>query len=156
MFSMARNCSSRIYRLMTPAIFPQQMFLVLCHGKFVPVIHNRKMPHSELILTVAEGLHLLDIPVKSCFWKKLVTKFFKNCNNNNKKKMQILQAFVVHSNQEIGLKYVKEVALGRECHESHENFFATFKQNVAEIKSHGNLKTKMFREFKLAEFFEGK
>ena len=46
-FSMARNCSSRMYRVIRPIIFLEQIFLVLCHWKFVPVIHNRKIKYVK-------------------------------------------------------------------------------------------------------------
>ena len=42
---------------------------------------------------------------------------------------------MVHSNYEIGFKYVKENVPEREFQESHENFSATFKRKIAGIKS---------------------
>ena len=47
MFSMARNCSSRMYRLIRPIIFSGQIFLVLYHWKFVLVIHDRKIKYVK-------------------------------------------------------------------------------------------------------------
>ena len=47
---------------------------------------------------------------------------------------------MVHSNYEIGFKCIKENVPGREFQESHENFFATFKQKVARIESHEDSK----------------
>ena len=46
-FSMARNCFSRMYRLVRPIIFSEQIILVLCHWKFVPVIHDRKINYVK-------------------------------------------------------------------------------------------------------------
>ena len=47
MFRMARNCSSRMYRLIRPIIFSGQIFLVLYHRKFVLVIHDRKIKYVK-------------------------------------------------------------------------------------------------------------
>ena len=47
MFSMTINCSSRMYRLIRPIIFSEQIFLVLCHWRFVPVIHDRKIKYVK-------------------------------------------------------------------------------------------------------------
>ena len=58
MFSMARNCSSRLVR---PITLSEQKSLVLCHWRLVVVIYDRKMSHSKLISTSAEFLHLLKV-----------------------------------------------------------------------------------------------
>ena len=47
MFSMARTCFSRMYRLIRPIIFSEQIFLVLWHWKFVPVIRDRKRKYVK-------------------------------------------------------------------------------------------------------------
>ena len=47
MFSVARNCSSRMYRLMRPIIFLEQKCLVLYHWKFVPVTHDRNRKYVK-------------------------------------------------------------------------------------------------------------
>ena len=61
---------------------------------------------------------------------------------------------MVHSNYEIGFKYVKENVPRREFQECHEKFFATFKRKVAGIESHEDSKIKILQEFKVAECFK--
>ena len=58
---------------------------------------------------------------------------------------------LVHSNYEIGLKYVKENVPRREFQESLESFFATFKRKVARIESHEDSKIKILGEFEVAK-----
>ena len=62
---------------------------------------------------------------------------------------------MIHSNCEIGFKYVKENVPGREFQESHKNFSATFKRKVAGIESHEDSKIKILWEFKVAKCFKG-
>ena len=61
---------------------------------------------------------------------------------------------MIHSNYEIGFKYVKENVPGREFQESHEKFFATFKRKVAGIESHEGLKIKILQELEVAKCFK--
>ena len=62
---------------------------------------------------------------------------------------------MVHSNYEIGFKYVKENVRGREFQESHENFCATFKRKVPGIESHEDSEIKILQEFEVAKCFKG-
>ena len=62
---------------------------------------------------------------------------------------------MIHSNYEIGFKYVKENVPGREFQESHENIFATFKRKFAGIKSYEDSKIKILQEFEVAKCFKG-
>ena len=62
---------------------------------------------------------------------------------------------MVHSNYEIGFKYVKENVPGREFQESHKHFCATFKRKVGGIECHKNSKIKILQEFEVAKCFKG-
>ena len=59
---------------------------------------------------------------------------------------------MIHSNYEIGFKYVKENVPGREFQESHK---MTFKRKVAGIESHEDSKIKILQEFKFAKCSKG-
>ena len=61
---------------------------------------------------------------------------------------------MVHSNYEIGLKYVKENVPRREFQESLESFFATFKRKVARIESHEDSKIKILGESEVAKYLK--
>ena len=77
MCSMARNCSSRMYRLIRPIIFLEQIFLVLCHWKFVPVIHDRK-----------------ESMLKKMSWEKnfkKVTKIFLRLLNERSRELKVFK-----------------------------------------------------------------
>ena len=76
MFSMTINCSSRMYRLIRPIIFSEQIFLVLCHWRFVPVIHDRKSM------------------LKKMSWEenfKKVTKIFLRLLNKRPRELKVLK-----------------------------------------------------------------
>ena len=76
MFSMTINCSSRMYRLIRLIIFSEQIFLVLCHWRFVPVIHDRKSM------------------LKKMSWEenfKKVTKIFLRLLNKRPRELKVLK-----------------------------------------------------------------
>ena len=65
------------------------------------------------------------------------------------------QTILVHSNYEIGFKYVKENVPRREFQESQENFSVTFKRKVTRIESHEDSKIKILREYEIAKSLKG-
>ena len=62
---------------------------------------------------------------------------------------------MVHSNYEIGFKYVKENVPEREFQESHKHFSAAFKRKIAGIESHEDPKIKILQQCEIVKCFKG-